>query len=317
MNEFLLSVKEFSKSFCFQKKKMYLTYSEYVTFSVEPQRRYRNNYKDKLMRFYIIRLLAFYRARNNYFKHFCIDDFIAYRNHLLKNLNEYCDLYDSLADERSKKVFIELLKARFTGDFRKALSNSEQYFEKDIIKFQPNEIFVDCGAWIGDSTAVFLSHNPYSSTCYVIEPDIHSMACAQKNLIDKTATFHFISKGLSDKKEILFFRMSGGPGASFEKLSGGLNEVKVELDTIDHIVQEPATYIKMDLEGFEMKALIGAKEQISRFNPKLAISIYHKPEDFISIFKLIKSFDVRNKYKYYVGHYTPMLCDTLLYAIPD
>lgn len=317
MNEFLSAIKKVSESFLFQKEKMYLTYSEYVTFSVEPQRKYRNGYKDKLMRFSLIRLFAYYRARYNYYKRFRINDFIAYRNHLLENLDDYLDLYNSLTDEQSKKVLIEVLCARFTGDFRKALSNSKQYFEKDIIKFEQGEVFVDCGAWVGDSTDIFLNCNKYPSTCYVIEPDIFSLACAKKNLINKNSNFHFIPTGVSDKKEILSFCMSGGSGASFEKTSDSLKKVELQLDKIDNIVQEPATFIKMDLEGFEMKALSGARQQITKYHPKLAICIYHKPDDFITIFKSIKSFDTTSQYKYYIRHYSPMHNETVLYAIPD
>ncbi|WP_347146382.1 FkbM family methyltransferase [Parabacteroides goldsteinii] len=316
MNEFLLSLEAFSKSICFQEKKMYLTYSEYIIYSVLPQRKYRNSYKDKLMKFPLVSLLAYYRAKKLYYSRLDMKTFYAYKNHLLENCNEYLSLYNSLADEESKRVLVEVLKGRFSGDFRKAMSDSKQYFEEEIIQFKPNEVFVDCGAWVGDSTDMFLKLNPYPATCYIIEPDMLSMACAKRNLSNKEGVFHYIQKGVSDQKELLPFNGNGSSGASFEYIADG-SENEMELDIIDHIVQEPTTFIKMDLEGFEMKALLGAKMQISQYHPKLAICIYHKPTDFIEIFKLIKSFDTTDQYKYYIRHYSPMHNETVLYAIPN
>lgn len=84
---------------------------------------------------------------------------------------------------------------------------------------------------------------------------------------------------------------------------------------MDDVVDEKVTFIKMDIEGAEYEALLGAKETIQKNKPKLAISIYHKPEDIISIPKLIKSM-VPN-YRLYIRHYSNADNETVLYAIPS
>ena len=73
------------------------------------------------------------------------------------------------------------------------------------------------------------------------------------------------------------------------------------------------TYIKMDIEGAEHKALEGAKKIIANNKPRLAISIYHKQEDLWDLPKLI--LNIRPDYKFFIRHYTMGFADTVLYAV--
>jgi hypothetical protein len=54
--------------------------------------------------------------------------------------------------------------------------------------------------------------------------------------------------------------------------------------TIDSLVTEGVMpridFIKMDVEGSELPALVGAEAALRQWRPKLAISLYHRPEDF-------------------------------------
>lgn len=90
--------------------------------------------------------------------------------------------------------------------------------------------------------------------------------------------------------------------------------MKIPSATIDDTVgNAEVTFIKMDIEGAEMPALQGAKKTILRCKPKLAVSVYHKPEDFVAIPKFIKS--LRDDYKYYLRAYSRTGCETILYAV--
>ena len=89
--------------------------------------------------------------------------------------------------------------------------------------------------------------------------------------------------------------------------------IKVIGESIDNVLDgNRASVIKMDIEGAEYKALIGAEKTIRRFHPKLMISIYHKPEDIYEIPNLILSFC--SDYKFYIRHYTSYLWETVLYG---
>lgn len=71
--------------------------------------------------------------------------------------------------------------------------------------------------------------------------------------------------------------------------------------------------IKMDVEGSELESLKGAKRTIQRDKPKLAICIYHKPEDMTEIPMFIK--ELVPEYRLYVRHHSNSDLETVLYAI--
>jgi len=98
----------------------------------------------------------------------------------------------------------------------------------------------------------------------------------------------------------------------------GMWEKKEELsfssvDSIDHVhAQEKVTLIKMDIEGSEKQALTGAENIIRRDRPKLAICIYHNPEDLFEIPFLIKK--MVPEYKLYIRHHSDTYAETVVYA---
>jgi UDP-3-O-acyl-N-acetylglucosamine deacetylase len=69
--------------------------------------------------------------------------------------------------------------------------------------------------------------------------------------------------------------------------------VKVPLTTVDKLVQElqldKVDFIKMDIEGAEVKALQGAAETLKRFKPRLSISAYHQADHPMEIPKAVNA----------------------------
>jgi len=86
--------------------------------------------------------------------------------------------------------------------------------------------------------------------------------------------------------------------------------------TIDEAVAKGSAprvdFIKMDIEGSELSALLGSEATIRRWRPKLAISLYHRPEDFFSIPSWIDSLGV--EYRFYLDHYSIHHEETVLFA---
>ncbi len=104
-------------------------------------------------------------------------------------------------------------------------------------------------------------------------------------------------------------------------VSGGSTEpasLKVKTKAIDDMVAEEGLprvdYIKMDIEGAEVNALLGAKTTIQQYKPKLAICVYHKKDDFYTIPTLINQ--IYSGYAFYLDHYTIHREETVLYATP-
>ena len=79
-------------------------------------------------------------------------------------------------------------------------------------------------------------------------------------------------------------------------------EVKINVVPLDEVlVGEPVTFIKMDIEGSELRALKGARKLITKNHPKLAICVYHKNEDFIQIPQYLHK--LVPEYKFYMKHH--------------
>lgn len=92
----------------------------------------------------------------------------------------------------------------------------------------------------------------------------------------------------------------------------------VNVTTIDNFCEEGGIqpdFIKMDIEGAEMAALLGGIKTIQECRPQLAISIYHSVDDFIDI-PVYLDRNLKN-YHYAIGHYSAWLPETVLYAIPE
>ncbi len=90
-------------------------------------------------------------------------------------------------------------------------------------------------------------------------------------------------------------------------------DISIQVDSIDRVIQEPVTCIKMDIEGAEYQGILGAKEMISRFKPKLAVCVYHKPEDIWELPQLIHR--INSEYEFYLRHYSFGDVETVLYAL--
>lgn len=72
----------------------------------------------------------------------------------------------------------------------------------------------------------------------------------------------------------------------------------MKLDTIVEMLGlERVDFIKMDIEGAEVDALLGAEETIKRFKPKLAICTYHRPTDPIEIRKILLNYNPNYRFK--------------------
>lgn len=188
-----------------------------------------------------------------------------------------------------------------------------QYFDP-LVTFGEHEIFVDVGSFDGKTSCLFAEKCKNYERIFVFEPDENKMKTANETLrkanIERCTFFQI---GLWDKKETLQFSNDLGIDGMSSSIGEGGN-VLVECDCLDHLIaEEKVTFIKMDIEGAELSALMGAKNCIKTHKPKLAISIYHKPEDILELIRYIKT--LVPEYRFYLRHYSNWSAETVLYAI--
>lgn len=219
---------------------------------------------------------------------------------------------EMLTDELSKNTYDAFINAKL-GD-REGLYDvwrKDQYFPKEIIRLSENEVFVDGGAYTGDTLLAFIrkAKNKYSK-CYAFEPEPGN--AARLNALAGRQSFRDVSivvKGLWNKAATLRFAAAEGETGSAISETGSAS---IEVDTIDDMAPD-ATFIKLDVEGAELEALKGAAKTIKRNRPKLAVCLYHNPGDLFELPLFIKS--LAPEYRFFLRQHQPVACELVLYAV--
>ncbi|MBN2815942.1 MAG: FkbM family methyltransferase [Campylobacterales bacterium] len=229
-----------------------------------------------------------------------------------QNYLEYKELYTTLADKKSKETFTQIInfKISFDYNFMQGFTNrnEEQYFDKELIPPLKEIVFLDGGAYIGDTATELIKNYPDFKKLYLIEPISENMRIAKREL-QQYKQINFIECGLSSTKRELYFNEE----KSFSSMQTKGNHT-IYVDTIDNIVTQKVDYIKLDIEGAEQEAIKGARETIIKYKPILAVCIYHKAEDWYKIPKLV--LEIYSGYKVYIRHYMEGIFETVMYFIP-
>lgn len=222
-------------------------------------------------------------------------------------------VYGLLADDLSRETYAAALSSKLGGDPERLYEvwRKDQYFPEGIIGLTDSEVFVDGGAYTGDTLLAFLrkTKNRYTRCC-AFEPEPENMAkLAALAGRQRFRDVSIIGKALWSGAEVL--RFSGAAGSAGSSISG-TGTAAVETDTVDRAAPD-ATYIKLDVEGAELEALKGAAETIRRNRPKLAVCLYHKPEDLFEIPLFIRS--LAPGYRFFLRQHQPVSCELVLYAV--
>ena len=240
-------------------------------------------------------------------------DFLKNRQEFfLEHKNDIDENIELLEDEKSKEVYRKMIEFKSTRKRRifPDYSINDQYFVKEYIEISPDEVFIDCGAYTGDTIANFKKYSDNEFKCAIcFEPDIKNFIKLKEKFSQDSRIYFFQNAIDSECKEVSF---NMGAGMESAISNEGASIIKaVNLDSIKEC--QNATFIKMDIEGAELNALKGAKNIISKNKPKLAISIYHSESDMIQIIKYIH--DLVPEYKLYVRQHNIFETDTILYCI--
>lgn len=188
--------------------------------------------------------------------------------------------------------------------------DKNQYFDNEIIKFREQEVFLDCGCYDFETSLTFLQKcSSYRKiVCFEPNEDNRRKILQKIEQLSKD-NIELLPYGVWNERDTLYFE---GSGSSVMVSDEG--KQKVEVVSIDEVIKDKVTFIKMDIEGSEMRALLGAAKTIVENRPRLAISVYHKPEDIIEIPAYILS--LVPEYKLYLRHYSNYFAtETVLYAI--
>lgn len=188
------------------------------------------------------------------------------------------------------------------------------------IKAQAGDYVIDAGGCWGDTALYFAQIVGAQGKVYTFEFEADNLDVLHRNLAlnsEHAKRVEIIPRALWNRSGEEITYALNGPATSLKKDSHGT--LRVPSLSIDDFVKEQGLprldFIKMDIEGAELKALRGAEQTLRTFRPRLAISLYHKDEDFVEIPQYLESLNLG--YKFYLDHFTVYRSETILFADPQ
>lgn len=185
----------------------------------------------------------------------------------------------ALMDRAGRDEFDRQMCLRLSEPCCQVIDPGVQYFPDDVFQLSENEVFVDCGAYDGDTIAEFrrVTGDRFEQVV-AFEPDPQNFA-ALKSAINGVPRITLHPYATGSRREVVQFTMGGT--ASKIASSG---TCKVEAVTLDDALQAVApTYIKLDIEGSEPATIEGGCKTIARHRPKIAVCLYHAPDHLWSL----------------------------------
>jgi len=227
------------------------------------------------------------------------------------------DLWD---DELSRQFYVSQLRWRMRLDSENLpppCPAQDTYFPDDLVRPSADEVFVDCGAFDGDSVRAFIARRGGAfKEAVALEPDPQNFAALQRYVegLDAGLRERIVPRPLAAASHngVLPFDLHGDMSSA--ATAGGT--VALDCARLDDVLADhPPTYMKMDIEGAELDALEGARRVIAAHRPVLAICAYHKQSDLWRIPRAIKA--LYDGYRLFLRLYAEDCWEILCYAVPE
>ena len=223
-----------------------------------------------------------------------------------------------IADGASRREFLAQLRFRLLADFE-ALNTplpGEQYFRDDLFEWDAEEVFVDCGAFDGDTIRVILErYGERFGRIEAFEPDpINSRKLATfVDSLEPSVANRIALRSVATGAERCTVRFTASGSLTSAVGSG---ETTVECMPLDDLLSGiRPTFIKMDIEGSEPDALLGARRTIGRHAPLLAVCAYHLQDHLWKLPTIIRSFS--DRYSFHLLPHNTEGFDLVYYAVPE
>ena len=223
-----------------------------------------------------------------------------------------------MGDDESRREYVAQMRFRLLGDFEALIPpvSGDIYFRDELFQLREDEVFVDCGAFDGDSLELFLNKTSASfGRAIAFEPDPSNYAKLSQKVSSMSSgmreriSLHQAATGETNRRVL----MDSGKGVS-SKVGGG--DCAVDCVSLDSVLNgTPVTFIKMDIEGSELPSLAGAQKLIKNKAPILAISAYHRQSDVWDIPLFIR--EINPDYSFYLRPHVLEGWDLVCYAVPS
>jgi FkbM family methyltransferase len=192
----------------------------------------------------------------------------------------------------------------------------EGYAYKEVCCVSEGDMVIDGGAYTGETACYFAQKCGERGRVFSFEPGKDSFEKLKSN-VERFCPDNVVcvQAALSDTEGKEHFSIDEGNLLASRISEAGKETIDcVSMDFFAEKEKITPSFIKLDIEGYELKALLGAKAVIKRDRPKLAICVYHEPHDIFDLPELILSFD--NRYDFYLKHNSRWDCEVVLFAVP-
>ncbi|HEX8070889.1 MAG TPA: FkbM family methyltransferase [Pyrinomonadaceae bacterium] len=226
------------------------------------------------------------------------------------------------ADEESRRQFAAHLRfrLRLEHDALPACA-ADDYFPPDVLPepLPPDAVFVDCGAYDGDTLRAFLTHQRGRfGGAYLFEPDAANCARLRAYVAalgaEAAARVRVFNAGVGARRGALRFDAAGNMSSAVS--ATGATEIEiVPLDEVVAADDAAPVYLKFDVEGAEWDALAGCAELLRRARPLMAISAYHRPDDLWQLPRYVAALGLG--YRLHLRTQGEDGMDAILYALPE
>ncbi len=248
------------------------------------------------------------------------EDRLELPHRILERAGEMAAGYDRLSDEKSRREFCAQIRWRCLLDYDclpPPDDPRQMYYPSRLFSLLPEEVFVDCGAYDGDSIRAFLEASGGKfQKIYAWEADglnCGALSRYRASLPPEIAgRIEILPYAVGARNERVRFCAEGWVGS---RLSDAAENQAVESKTIDSVLAGAApTLIKMDIEGAEPDAVRGAWRTMQDCRPAMAVCAYHKCDHLWEIPQLLKS--ANPDYHIFLRRYAEDCWETVFYAIP-
>ena len=234
------------------------------------------------------------------------------RGFIAKNREKIEKVYGLLADDMSRRVYENVLRFYHTGkiDLLDSVTTEKDEAFFDILRLESNEVYVDLGAYNGDTIDEFLHYtNGAYRKIIALEPNEKNFAKLKSHCAALPRTELWQLGAWDSNTTLIFNNKAGRNSAVAEK---GVETRVARVDAI--LCGTSAGYIKADVEGADAETLNGMSDTLRRCKPKLNFAAYHRFEDIFNLPLLIRA--LNPDYQIYLRHhpYIPAW-DTNLYCI--
>ncbi len=199
------------------------------------------------------------------------------------------------------------------------LRHYEHKTSQGIVSVQPGDYVIDAGGCWGDTALYFAHKAGPEGRVFSFEFVDENITIFHRNLEMNPALkqrVEIIQNPIFSQSNLPLYYNSMGPSTRVTDRPASESDVEVRTISIDDFISRndlpKVDFIKMDVEGVELEALKGSEKSIKKYRPKLAISLYHKPGDFVNIPAYLASLDIG--YQFFLGHFTIHAEETVLFA---